>query len=96
MFETCHPTRSEITFESFTTLTAMAGVTSRVRLGHMVVCTGFRNPPWSRNCFHAGRGERRTLRARIGGGWKEDEWLAYGYGFPPSATGSGPYVTRSR
>jgi len=19
----------------------------------------------------------------IGGGWKEDEWLAYGYGFPP-------------
>src|SRR5205085_3662036 len=34
----------EITFESFTSLSALAAVTSRVRLGHIVICTAFRNP----------------------------------------------------
>lgn len=34
----------EITFESFTTLTALAFATQRVRLGHIVSCAGFRNP----------------------------------------------------
>ena len=35
----------EITFESFTSLSALAAVTQRVRLGHIVICTAFRNPP---------------------------------------------------
>ena len=74
----------EITFESFTTLTAIAGVTSRVRLGHMVVCAGFRNPALVAKLtatLDVASGGRFELG--IGGGWKEDEWLAYGYGFPP-------------
>ncbi len=43
-FHTVPDVTDEITFESFTTLTAISGVTSRVRIGHMVICTGFRNP----------------------------------------------------
>ena len=34
----------EITFESFTSLAALAALTTRVRLGHIVICTAFRNP----------------------------------------------------
>lgn len=83
-FHTVPDVTDEITFESFTTLTAMAGVTSRVRLGHMVVCAGFRNPALVAkltSTLDVASGGRFELG--IGGGWKEDEWLAYGYGFPP-------------
>jgi F420-dependent oxidoreductase-like protein len=85
-FHTVPDPMDEITFESFTTLTAMAGVTSRVRLGHMVICTGFRNPAHVAklaSTLDVASGGR--FEVGIGGGWKEDEWLAYGYGFPPVA-----------
>ena len=85
-FHTVPDPLDEITFESFTTLTAMAGVTKRVRLGHMVVCNGFRNPALVAklaSTLDVASGGRFELG--IGGGWKEDEWLAYGYGFPPTA-----------
>ena len=57
--------------------------TERVRLGHMVVCTGFRNPALTAklsSTIDVISGGRFELG--IGAGWKEDEWLAYGYGFP--------------
>jgi F420-dependent oxidoreductase-like protein len=85
-FHTVPDPTDEITFESFSMLAAMAMVTSRVRLGHMVVCTGFRNPGLTAkltstlDVISNGRFE-----LGIGAGWKEDEWLAYGYGFPPIA-----------
>jgi F420-dependent oxidoreductase-like protein len=74
----------EITFESFTILAALAMATRRVRLGHMVICTGFRNPGLTAkmaSTIDVISGGRFELG--IGAGWKEDEWLAYGYGFPP-------------
>ena len=43
-FTTVPQPTDEITFESFTMLGAIAAVTARARIGHMVVCTGFRNP----------------------------------------------------
>lgn len=73
----------EITFESFTSLTALAMATDRVRLGHVVVCTAFRNPALlakmmsTMDVISGGR-----MELGIGAGWKRDEWLAYGYGFP--------------
>ena len=73
----------EITFESFSVLAALAMVTERVRLGHMVVCTGFRNPALTAklsSTIDVICGGRFELG--IGAGWKEDEWIAYGYGFP--------------
>jgi len=77
-----NPTQ-EITFESFTMLAALAQATSRVRIGHMVICTGFRNPALTAkmaSTIDVISGGRFELG--IGAGWKEDEWLAYGYGFP--------------
>ena len=85
-FHTVPEVTDEITFESFTQLTAMAAATSRVRLGHMVICNGFRNPALvaklaaTLDVVSAGRFE-----LGIGAGWKQDEWLAYGYGFPSTA-----------
>ena len=73
----------EITFESFTSLSALAALTSRVRLGHVVICTAFRNPALTAkmiSTMDSISGGRMELG--IGAGWKEDEWLAYGYGFP--------------
>jgi F420-dependent oxidoreductase-like protein len=82
-FHTTPDTTDEITFESFTTLAALAGATSRVRLGHMVICAGFRNPGLVAklaSTLDVASGGR--FEVGIGGGWKEDEWRAYGYGFP--------------
>jgi len=58
-------------------------MTSRVRLGHIVICTAFRNPALTAKMISTmdtisdGR-----MELGIGAGWKRDEWLAYGYGFP--------------
>ncbi len=83
-FTTVPEPTDEMTLESFSQLTAIAMVTSNVRLGHMVICTAFRNPALTAklastiDVISGGRFE-----IGIGAGWKEDEWLAYGYGFPP-------------
>jgi alkanesulfonate monooxygenase SsuD/methylene tetrahydromethanopterin reductase-like flavin-dependent oxidoreductase (luciferase family) len=58
--------------------------TRRVRIGHMVVCSGFRNPAYTAklsSTIDVISGGRFELG--IGAGWKKDEWIAYGYGFPP-------------
>jgi F420-dependent oxidoreductase-like protein len=78
------PPADEITFESFSTLAALAALTRRVRLGHLVICASYRNP-----ALTAKLGSTLDIVSNgrfelgIGAGWKEDEWLAYGYAFPP-------------
>lgn len=82
-FHTVPEPTDEMTLESFTMLGALAQATHRVRLGHMVVCTGFRNPGLTAkmaSTLDVLSGGRFELG--IGAGWKEDEWRAYGYGFP--------------
>lgn len=82
-FHTIPRPTDEITFESFTSLSALAALTSRVRLGHIVICTAFRNPALTAkmiSTMDSISGGRVDLG--IGAGWKRDEWLAYGYGFP--------------
>jgi F420-dependent oxidoreductase-like protein len=82
-FHTVPRPTDEITFESFTTLSALASLTQRVRLGHIVICTAFRNPALTAkmiSTMDSISGGRMELG--IGAGWKRDEWLAYGYGFP--------------
>jgi len=82
-FTTVPRPTDEITFESFTSLAALAAVTERVRLGHIVICTAFRNPALTAKMISTMdtiSGGRMDLG--IGAGWKRDEWLSYGYGFP--------------
>ena len=82
-FHTVPRPRDEITFESFTSLSALAMATTRVRIGHLVICTGYRNPALTAKMISTmdvisnGR-----MELGIGAGWKRDEWVAYGYGFP--------------
>lgn len=74
----------EITFEAFVALSALAAETARVRLGHLVLCAGYRNPALvakmiaTLDVVSGGRAE-----LGLGAGWKQDEYLAYGFGFPP-------------
>jgi len=82
-FHTTPDPTDEIVFESYTTLTALATATQRVRLGHVVTCAGFRNPALvakMMSTMDVISGGRMILG--IGAGWKEEEWLAYGFGFP--------------
>ena len=84
-FHTTPDPTDELTFESFTSLSALAALTRRVRLGHVVVCSSFRNPALMAKMFSTmdtisgGR-----MEVGIGGGWKKEEWEAYGYDFPPT------------
>jgi alkanesulfonate monooxygenase SsuD/methylene tetrahydromethanopterin reductase-like flavin-dependent oxidoreductase (luciferase family) len=77
----------EITFEAFVGLSALAVETARVRLGHLVLCAGYRNPALvakmiaTLDVVSGGRAE-----LGLGAGWKEDEFTAYGWGFPPLRT----------
>jgi F420-dependent oxidoreductase-like protein len=82
-FHTVPRPKPEITFESFTTLTAVAAVTERVRVGHIVLCAAYRNAALTAkmvSTLDTVSGGRAVLG--IGAGWKRDEWIAYGYGFP--------------
>ena len=70
-------------FEPFVELTGLAMATHRVRLGHLVLAAAYRNAALTAkmiSTLDVVSGGRVELG--IGAGWKEDEWLAYGYGFP--------------
>jgi F420-dependent oxidoreductase-like protein len=83
-FQTRGRPTDDLTFEAFTALSALAALTSRVRLGHIVLCAGYRNPALvakmagTLDLISGGRFE-----LGLGAGWKDDEYVAYGYGFPP-------------
>ena len=96
-FHTVPRPTDEITFESFTSLSALAALTERVRLGHIVICTAFRNPALTAkmiSTMDSISGGRMELG--IGAGWKRDEWLAYGYGFPETQGAAGAARRRPR
>ncbi len=73
-------------FEPFVELAGLAMVTKRARLGHLVLAAAYRNAGLTAKAISTLdvlSGGRTELG--IGAGWKEDEWIAYGYGFPPTA-----------
>jgi len=73
--------------EAWTALAALARDTSTIRLGTMVACQSYRNPAllakMAAGVDHLSDGR---LEFGIGAGWKELEYRAYGYDFPPAAT----------
>jgi F420-dependent oxidoreductase-like protein len=82
-FHTTPDPTDEPVLEAYTTLSALAAATQRVRLGQVVTCAGYRNPALLAKMIttiDVISGGRAILG--VGAGWKEEEWLAYGYGFP--------------
>ena len=73
--------------ECWITLAALARDTSRIRLGAMVSSQSYRNPALTAKMaasidnMSGGR-----LNFGVGAGWKEVEYKAYGYPFPPPDT----------
>jgi F420-dependent oxidoreductase-like protein len=82
-FQVDPPPEEAPIFEPVVELTALAAATSRARLGHLVLAAAYRNPALTAKMISTidvisnGR-----VELGIGAGWKEDEWRAYGYGFP--------------
>lgn len=73
--------------ESLTTLSYLAGAYPQFNIGTLVLSQSYRNPALLAKMFanlHALTGGRVILG--IGAGWKEDEYLSYGYPFPPVKT----------
>jgi F420-dependent oxidoreductase-like protein len=82
-FHTVPVPTDEATHEAWSLMAALAAATSRVRLGQMCTCMGYRNPAYlakiasTIDVISGGR-----VEMGIGAGWYEHEWRAYGYGFP--------------
>jgi alkanesulfonate monooxygenase SsuD/methylene tetrahydromethanopterin reductase-like flavin-dependent oxidoreductase (luciferase family) len=96
-FHTVPEPTDEITFESFSSLAALAMVTSRMRIGHMVICTAFRNPALTAklaSTIDVISGGRFELG--IGAGWYEHECSRTATGSRPWGSGSGSWATTSR
>jgi F420-dependent oxidoreductase-like protein len=82
-FHTVPVPTDEATHEAWSLMSAFAASTTRVRLGQMCTCMGYRSPAYlakvaaTIDVVSGGR-----VEMGIGGGWYEHEWRAYGYGFP--------------
>jgi F420-dependent oxidoreductase-like protein len=82
-FHTTPEPTDELTFEALTSLSALAALTRRVRLGQIVTCASYRNPALlakmisTMDTISGGR-----MELGLGAGWKREEWEAYGYDFP--------------
>ncbi|MEE9273857.1 MAG: LLM class flavin-dependent oxidoreductase [bacterium] len=77
---------SQPLLEAWTTLSALARDTTRLRLGTSVLCVGYRNPAVlakmaaTLDVISGGR-----LEMGIGAGWMEAEYAAYGFPYPKAS-----------
>ena len=82
-FHTVPNPTTEATHEAWSLMAAFAASTTRIRLGQMCTCMSYRNPAYlakvaaTVDVISGGR-----VEMGIGAGWYEQEWRAYGYGFP--------------
>ncbi len=82
-FHTVPIASEQATHEAWTLMAAFAASTTRVGLGQMCSCMSYRNPAYlakvaaTVDIISGGRAQMG-----IGAGWYEEEWRAYGYGFP--------------
>lgn len=77
------PPEEAIVLDPFVEISALAVLTSRAKLGHLVLAAAYRNAALTAKMISTVDvvSEGRAILG-IGAGWKEDEWRSYGYGFP--------------
>ena len=76
------PTRNSV-FECWTATAGLSRDTSSIKIGQMVTCNGYRNPALlAKMASTVDVMSRGRLLFGLGAGWYEQEWRAYGYGFP--------------
>ena len=72
------------TLEGFTAISYLSGEFRRLTFGNIVLCNSYRTPAL---IAKMGATLQTLTKGRfilgIGAGWKEDEYIAYGYEFPP-------------
>ncbi|HEX5157555.1 MAG TPA: LLM class F420-dependent oxidoreductase [Ktedonobacterales bacterium] len=82
-FHTVPKPSMETTFECWTITAALARDTTRVKIGQMVTCNGYRHPALlAKMASTVDVLSHGRLYCGLGAGWYEHEWRAYGYGFP--------------
>jgi alkanesulfonate monooxygenase SsuD/methylene tetrahydromethanopterin reductase-like flavin-dependent oxidoreductase (luciferase family) len=70
-------------FEAWSALGYLAGITERVRLGHLVNCVSFRNPGLlAKMAATLDIASNGRLELGLGAGWSQAEYEAFGYEFP--------------
>ena len=70
--------------EGWTAVTALAAVTSRIRLATLVSSVAYRNPALlAKMAAGVDQISRGRLTFGFGAGWHEPEYRQYGYAFPP-------------
>lgn len=86
-FHTIPQPSQEVTFECWTTTAALTRDTSRIRIGQMVTCNGYRNPALlAKMASTVDVMSHGRLNFGIGAGWYEHEYKAYGYDYPDAPT----------
>src|SRR5262249_48670218 len=82
-FHTVPTPEIETTFEAWTITAGLTRDTSRIRIGQMVTCNGYRNPALlAKVASTVDVMSHGRAICGLGAGWYEHEWRAYGYGFP--------------
>jgi alkanesulfonate monooxygenase SsuD/methylene tetrahydromethanopterin reductase-like flavin-dependent oxidoreductase (luciferase family) len=72
--------------EAWTALAALARDLKTIRIGPMVTCQSYRNPALlAKIAADVDQMSGGRLEFGVGAGWKEVEYTAYGYEFPPAA-----------
>ncbi|GHO69203.1 LLM class F420-dependent oxidoreductase [Ktedonobacter sp. SOSP1-52] len=82
-FHTIPRPSQEFTFECWTTTAALARDTTRMRIGQLVTCNGYRHPALlAKMASTVDVLSHGRLNFGIGAGWFEHEYRAYGYDYP--------------
>ncbi len=82
-FHTVPTPEIETTFEAWTVTAGLARDTSRIKIGQMVTCNGYRSPALlAKIASTVDVMSHGRLLCGLGAGWYEHEWRTYGYGFP--------------
>ncbi len=82
-FHTVPTPEIETTFECWTITAGLSRDTSRIKIGQMVTCNGYRNPALlAKVASTVDVMSHGRAICGLGAGWYEHEWRAYGYGFP--------------